>query len=92
MNEQERRAEYCKRTGRIATSDQSGYLAFCQGIEYERDNLQIRADELIEVTEPLEARIKDLEAALTDLLSHKTIDYADRSEAQYVLANKEVTK
>ena len=37
MTEQERRAEYCKRTGRIATSDQSGYFAFCQGIEFGRD-------------------------------------------------------
>lgn len=37
MTEQERRAEYTKRTGIIATSDQAGYFAFCQGIDFERE-------------------------------------------------------
>ena len=39
-----------------------------------------------------EKRIVELEEALTNLLAHKTIDYADRREAQYALANKEMTK
>lgn len=34
MNEQERRDEYFKLTGRISTLDRNGYFVFCKGIEY----------------------------------------------------------
>jgi hypothetical protein len=46
MKEQERRAEYTRRTGRIATSDLSGYFAFCKGIEFEREECAALCEEM----------------------------------------------
>jgi len=58
MTEQEQRAEFCKRIGRVATLAAEEYFAFCEGVKFGRNaipNLQAVIQWLENGCEPKEA-------------------------------------